>query len=53
MSQQEQANLGTGNNEPDPATAEIPPNETRAGDKKRNKEGAPDTEAEAGVGGLD
>lgn len=42
-----------GNEEPDPATAESPPAELSAGDKKRNKEGAPDTEAEAGVGGLD
>jgi hypothetical protein len=53
MSQQEQTNLGAGDNEPDPATVETPPNETRAGDKKREKEGAPHTEAEAGVGGLD
>jgi hypothetical protein len=53
MSQQEQTNLGAGNNEPDPATAETPSNEARAGDEKREKEGAPDTEAEAGVGGLD
>ncbi|MGH9208935.1 MAG: hypothetical protein ACRD1G_20725 [Acidimicrobiales bacterium] len=44
---------GAGNEEPDPATAENPPDEIRAGDKKRKKEGAPDTAAEAGVGGLD
>jgi hypothetical protein len=50
---QEEANLGAGNVEPDPATAETPPDQLRAGDKKREKKGAPDTEAEAGVGGLD
>jgi hypothetical protein len=49
----EGTNLGAGNEEPDPATAENPPEQTKAGDAKRNKEGAPDTEAEAGVGGLD
>jgi hypothetical protein len=37
----------------DPATAENPPSEIRAGDAKRDKAGAPDTEAEAGVGGSD
>jgi hypothetical protein len=31
----EQANLGTGNEEPDPATAENPPSETGAGAEKR------------------
>ncbi len=50
----EEANLGAGNQEPDPATAANPPDELRAGDKKRDKEGGePDTEAEAGVGGSD
>lgn len=49
----EETNLGAGNEEPDPATAENPPAEVKAGDKKREKGGAPDTEAEAGVGGLD
>lgn len=53
MSQHENKNLGAGNNEPDPATAETPPNEIKAGDAKREKEGAPDTAAEAGVGGSD
>lgn len=44
---------GAGSEEPDPATAENPPGQGGAGDKKRNKEGAPDTAAEAGVEGLD
>ena len=46
----EGTNLGAGNEEPDAATDETPQNETGAGDAKREKEGAPDTEAEAGVG---
>jgi hypothetical protein len=46
-------NLGAGDEEPDPATAENPPNQVGAGDEKREKEGAPDTAAEAGVGGSD
>lgn len=45
----EETNLGAGNQEPDPATAENPPGQTGAGDKKREKRGAPDTAAEAGV----
>lgn len=45
----EEANLGAGNQEPDPATAENPPSEIRSGDKKREKQGAPDTATEAGV----
>lgn len=49
----EATNLGTGNEEPDPATDENSANQTNAGDAKRHKEGAPDTEAEAGVGGPD
>lgn len=48
----EETNLGTGNEEPDPATAGNPPDEVRAGDEKREKGGASDTEAETGVGGL-
>ena len=44
---------GAGNEEPDPATAANPPADLKAGDKKREKEGAPDTAAEAGAGGLD
>jgi len=47
----EATNSGVGNEESDPATDQNPPNETKPGDAKRNKEGAPDTEAEAGVGG--
>jgi hypothetical protein len=40
--------------ESDPATAENPPSEIRAGDAKRDKgPSSPDTAAEAGVGGLD
>ena len=39
--------------ESDPATAENPPSEIRAGDAKRGKGPSPDTAAEAGVGGLD
>ncbi len=46
-------NLGADNEEPDPATDENPPNQPKAGDAKRKKGGAPDTEAEAGVGGTD
>ncbi len=46
----EGTNLGAGNEEPDSATDETPQNETKAGDAKRKKEGAPDTETEAGVG---
>lgn len=49
----EEATLGAGNVEPDPATAETPPDQLSAGDKKREKGGAPDTEAESGVGGSD
>lgn len=49
----EGTNLGVGNEEPDPATDETSTGSTGAGDAKRNKEGAPDTEAEAGVGGSD
>jgi hypothetical protein len=49
----EGTNSGAGNEEPDPASAGSPPAGVKAGDKKRDKEGAPDTEAEAGVGGLD
>lgn len=48
----EETNLGAGEEEPDPATAEDPPGQIRAGDKKRDKEGAPDTAAEAGTGGV-
>jgi len=33
----EQTNLGVGNEEPDPATAENPPGEVGAGDKKRTQ----------------
>lgn len=49
----EETNLGVGDQEPDPATDEASPESTGAGDAKREKEGAPDTEAESGVGGLD
>jgi hypothetical protein len=49
----EGTNLGAGNEEPDPATAANSPDEIKAGDEKREREGGPDTEAEAGVGGLD
>lgn len=33
----EEKNLGAGDEEPDPATAEAPPEETHAGDKKRHQ----------------
>lgn len=46
-------NSGAGNEEPDPATAETPPADLKAGDKKRETAGAPDTAAEAGAGGKD
>jgi hypothetical protein len=50
----EGTNLGAGNEESDPAaTEESSSNQAGAGGAKRNPEGAPDTEAEAGVGGLD
>lgn len=39
--------------EQDPATAETPPSEIRAGDTKREKGPSPETEAAAGVGGSD
>ncbi len=32
-----ETDLGAGNQEPDPATAETPPNEVRAGDKARTQ----------------
>ena len=32
----EQTNLGAGNDEPDPATAEDPPSNLKEGDKERN-----------------
>lgn len=35
---QEQMNLGAGNQEPDPATAEDPPRDISAGDKARETE---------------
>ncbi len=33
----EETNLGAGNKEPDPATAESPPSDTHAGDEKRHQ----------------
>jgi len=33
----EQQNLGAGDEEPDPATAENPPSDIRAGDKERHQ----------------
>jgi hypothetical protein len=33
----EQADLGAGNQEPDPATADNPPSEIKAGDKEREQ----------------
>ena len=33
----EQTNLGAGNQEPDPATAENPPQDVKAGAKKRDQ----------------
>ncbi len=48
-----ETNLGTANAEPDPATAEDPPSDLRAGDEKRQKSGGPESAAEAGVGGSD
>lgn len=49
----EKTNLGAGNTEPDPATAEAPPDELKAGDKKRRTTGAGPDPTEAGVGGKD
>jgi hypothetical protein len=46
-------NSGAGNEEPDPATAENPPVDIKAGDEKREQDGAPETAAQAGAGGLD
>jgi len=37
----------------DPATAENPPSEIKAGDEKRDKGGAPEDASAAGVGGSD
>jgi hypothetical protein len=34
----EQTNLGAGDQEPDPATAENPPSDIKAGDQKREPE---------------
>jgi len=46
-----ETNLGAGNTEPDPATAENPPSDIGAGDKKRAKsESEPESATEAGVG---
>ena len=54
MSQDETTNLGAGNEEPDPATAQNPPKDVKAGDKKRENIGpGPDSAAETGVGGKD
>lgn len=33
----EQTNLGAGNKEPDPATADNPPSDVEAGDQKRHQ----------------
>jgi hypothetical protein len=33
----EESNLGAGEQEPDPATAEAPPSDMRAGDEKRTQ----------------
>lgn len=51
----EEANLGAGNKEPDPATAVNPPDDLKAGDKKREATGpGPDpTGSDSGVGGKD
>jgi hypothetical protein len=46
----EGTNVGVGNEEPDPAVDEESSNQTKAGNAKRNKEGGPETEEEAGVG---
>lgn len=45
----EETNLGAGNEEPDPATAENPPADLRSGDEKREKEPSPGTAASSGV----
>lgn len=45
----EELNLGSGNEEPDPATADNPPADLKAGDAKREKEPSPGTAASAGV----
>lgn len=36
----EQPNPGAGNEDPDPATAQDPPSDTRFGDQKRDPEGS-------------
>ncbi|HEY3896808.1 MAG TPA: hypothetical protein VGL88_15765 [Pseudonocardiaceae bacterium] len=53
MSEHEEKNLGAGNTEPDPATAANPPNEVKAGDKKREKAGPGPDPIGGGVGGKD
>jgi hypothetical protein len=51
MSEHEKANLGAGNQEPDPATAENPPRDIKEGDKKRENVGKGPDPTGAGVGG--
>jgi hypothetical protein len=47
----EETNLGAGNQEPDPATAENPPSDISAGEEKRDKsESGTESATEAGVG---
>ncbi len=53
MTQDQSAAQHAGDNEPDPATAENPPSEIKAGDEKREPGSGPDSPAEAGVGGSD
>lgn len=53
MSEHEKKDLGAGNTEPDPATAENPPNEVKAGEKKRENVGPGPDPVGGGVGGKD
>ncbi len=45
----EATDLGAGEEEPDPATAENPPKDFKAGDKERGQEGAGGGAAKTGV----
>jgi hypothetical protein len=45
-----QADLGAGNKEPDPVTAENPPSDISAGDQKRPTGPGPKSAPEAGAG---
>lgn len=53
MSQDQSATKPAGDKDPDPATAENPPSDIKAGESKREQGSGPESAAEAGVGGSD